>query len=99
MTTKRQLKYIVGRGFDGMDDLGAWLQRGQWVFWGDRPKHPSIIWSMQYRTVAIAVASGLLRRALLREGIIAGVDFASGGRSAVVVMDASTGEVVSTYGI
>ena len=57
-------KFTKGRKIDSIADLVFVLQNGIWVYWEDRPKHPSILWNMQLRTLRDAVARGILYVAL-----------------------------------
>ena len=43
--------------------VGRALEEGRWLYWHDRPKHPSIIVSMQFRTVLGALRMGLIHYA------------------------------------
>jgi len=59
-------KFTKGRRIDGLEDLVVQLQCGNWVYWNDRPKHPSWLWNMQLRTLRNAVNAGILYVAVRR---------------------------------
>jgi len=53
-------KFTKGRRIDGLEDLIVLLQCGNWIYWNDRPKHPSWLWNIQLRTLRLAVNAGIL---------------------------------------
>jgi len=53
-------KFTKGRRIDSLADLESVLKNEFWVYWNDRPKHPSWIWNMQLRTLSMAVIRGIL---------------------------------------
>jgi len=57
-------RFAKGRRIVSIADLVSVLQTGLWVYWGSRPKHPSILWHMQLRTLRDAITRGILYVAL-----------------------------------
>lgn len=59
-------KFAPGRQIADIHDLIHCISLGCWVYWptSDRPKHPSIILSMQLNTLMSACRSGRIRIAV-----------------------------------
>jgi len=57
-------KYKPGRPVNDMADLAECIKNEKWFYYGIRancPKHFSIIMSMTYRTLSIAIKNGRLK--------------------------------------
>jgi hypothetical protein len=63
----RPHKYIPGEPFSTLGELRAWLESGGWVYWHGRPKHPSIIISLQFRCILSGLRHGIFYRAMPNE--------------------------------
>jgi len=61
-----ETKFTKGRRIGSLADLESVLKNEFWVYWNDRPKHPSWLWSMQLRTLSNAVTKGILYVAIRR---------------------------------
>lgn len=57
-------RFTRGRRVDSVADLMSVLQSDIWVYWEDRPKHPSVLWHMQLGTLKDAVNRRILYVAL-----------------------------------
>ena len=65
----RQKKYRKGRCFRSMMEFHWWVSdKERWVYWRDRPKHPSVIMNMTYLVVRNAVRRGTIIEAIPTEG-------------------------------
>jgi len=62
---KRKKKYMPGDYIVNHLEFYLWTTHGGWVYWKGRPKHPTFIWSMPYRTVAGLIDKGVFRKAIL----------------------------------
>ncbi len=45
----RQKIYFKGDNFSNFEGLIIWMREGNWVFWRDKPYHPSWIMNWQVR--------------------------------------------------
>lgn len=65
----RARKFMPGPVFENVHELINAVTAGSWVYWtaGTRPKHPSVILSMQLNTLIHTCRSGRLRLALPTE--------------------------------
>lgn len=45
-------------------ELETALDNNQWLYWGDRPKHPSIFLGMTLRTLKRGIKAGSIRYAV-----------------------------------
>ena len=61
-------KYRPGRKFRTVGAFAKHLDAGGWTYWPSdgRPKHPGIMMSMTFRTIALSIKGGHLRRAVAR---------------------------------
>jgi hypothetical protein len=60
----RKRKFRPGDAIKDLHELVARCQRGEWIYWYQRPKHPSLLLHQQ-----ITTAIGLIRRGVLRVAI------------------------------
>ena len=69
---RRKRMYEPGPPFRDMNELAEWIySKREYVFWGGRAMHPSILHSMTFRTVfvaAFAYTNPTLRKAIKNEG-------------------------------
>ena len=56
-----------GNQITSVDHLSSLLDQNKWIYWIDRPKHPSILLSMQLRTILKALKAGILYEAIRNE--------------------------------
>ena len=47
----RARKFRRGEPFADIGELAFWLSIGNWVYWRDRPKHPSILENQRLGTL------------------------------------------------
>ena len=61
----RQKKFYKGREIRSLAILSVWLKEKGWCYYGRsvRPKHPSIIVNMTFRTLMLATEKGFLWKA------------------------------------
>jgi hypothetical protein len=60
--------YKKGEQFTNLNDLAYWMRElGCWVYWRDKPIHPSFIESMPLRTIILALHDGVLFHAIRRD--------------------------------
>lgn len=59
--------YRKGKLVTDLITLWELLDNGHWVFWKDKPVHPSIISSMQLRTVAHAIEMNRIHETEIRK--------------------------------
>ncbi len=60
-------KFKKGDPIGSVALLAFLIKTGQWIYLRDKPKHPSFISSMMFRTVTGLIDSGCLRYAELNE--------------------------------
>lgn len=60
-------KYKKGIEYDNIQELSNDLMSGKYVYWIDRPKHPSILQNMSLRTLLMALKSGMIYKAELNK--------------------------------
>jgi hypothetical protein len=53
-------KYVKGNRIDSITTIVRSVKAGRYIFWGDTPKHSSVIASMTLRTVLNAMSLGIL---------------------------------------
>lgn len=60
-------KYGKGGQIKTLEEFSEWIAEGKWIFWHDRPKHPSILANQQYRVIIELIETGALHRAIEKE--------------------------------
>jgi len=60
----KSLKYLKGNKITSIEELLALLELGRWVYWGSRPKHPSVIENISIATVKAALRAEMLYEAI-----------------------------------
>ena len=60
-------KYRKGTKYKTVHSLFIDLEANKYVYWREKVKHPSIIGSMQLRTVMNAVINGVISKAILNK--------------------------------
>lgn len=63
--TKYIHKYIPGDIIKTMSAFDKWAESGGWIYWHERPKHPTILDSQMHR-----VLRGLIKRKMLRKAVL-----------------------------
>jgi hypothetical protein len=56
--------FTKGRRINSLAELVKLLCNSTWIYWGNTPKHPSILWHMELWTLRDAVTKGILYVAL-----------------------------------
>ena len=57
----KKRKFVKGDGFKNTAEFVVWIEEGKWCYWGDVPKHPSVVSNFSFTTIRGAVRSGHLR--------------------------------------
>ena len=65
--SEKKLKFSKGSKIQNLQELVDALQVGLWIYWKNRPKHPTVLWNMKLNTLRDACTQGLLYVAVPEE--------------------------------
>ena len=63
----KRRKFMKGGRFKDTAVAVVWIDGGKWCYWGNVPKHPSVVSNFSLTTIRGAVRIGHLRPAIKRE--------------------------------
>lgn len=60
-------EYIQGDVIASIGELIPRLDNREWLYWGSKPKHPSIFENMSLCTLRVGIKRGIIRVAIRRD--------------------------------
>ena len=65
--SRKPRKYEAGEPFTNMRDVARYFATNEYFWLHNKPQHPEIIRSMQYRSIESMASCGMLRRAKITD--------------------------------